>query len=450
MSRYLCIILLLFNCVACLHAGAGKPNVILISIDTLRADHLSSYGHWRETSPRLDEIAADSVRFEKCYANSPHTCPSHCSILTSLYPSTHGTANGVPLKDHFVTLAEVLKEEGYATGAVIGGYVLNDEVCGLKQGFDRYYEHSQRRGEKRASGVRQEALEWLEENREENFFIFVHFYDPHCKYDPPSPYNRKFLRWFQPGYKAKVIDLGLVDGCIRHRRIRDANFYEDMYDGEINYTDTHIGLFLDKLREWDLLDDSILVITSDHGESMTEYIPYFAHGQMVYESALRIPLVVRAPGLPRRKVVPGPAQSIDIMPTILELLGIEPGINMQGISLLPYIRGEVAEINDHIFARTTSEETVLWPSGSLNKYSLVAGNWKLIVSKGEGEELFDLAKDPGEESNLIAEEAETASRLRGKLEEMMKECARFRQEKTGESDERDLQREEDLKTLEDL
>ncbi len=411
----------------------SRLSVVLVTIDSCRADHLSCYGYRYPTTPNIDAIAARGVRFDRAYCNAVDTCGSHCSLFTSLLPLVHGAANGVPLRESFLTLAEILRGESYATAGFVSGLPLKRELSGLAQGFDLYDDGFE--GVERSGGETMElAIQWLERNDGGRFFLFIHLYDPHGGYSPPARFLVHHRRGDGAGYVPRELDLNMIPARVRVDDIVDANYYIDAYDGEISYADDQVGLLWDKIKDMGLSKEVMLVITSDHGESLTEHGVYFGHGESVYEPSLRVPLVVYSPSLSGGRTAGDLAQAVDIMPTVLEACGIEAAINMQGRNLLP--PGEEKEGERPVFSKTTRELTqrLVEPlSDFTDKTALMTRRWKLIVTKGEQDaELYDLAADPAEKKDLFGERKALAAEMREKMIAVARGSVFYSQEKGAE------------------
>ncbi|REJ68000.1 MAG: tetratricopeptide repeat protein [Planctomycetota bacterium] len=360
-----------------------QHNVILISIDTTRADHLSCYGYPAKTSPYIDAVAAAGVRFERAQTTNPITLPAHSSMLTGTLPPTHGVRDNYNYKldDSQVTLAEMLSDNGYQTAAFVGAFPLNS-LFGLDQGFDVYDDEIPKQGlyelaERRAEEVTDAAVAWLDERDRQPFFMFVHYFDPHSLYRAP-------LR-----FATQHIDVP--------------------YDAEIAYVDDSLGVLLAKLKELDLYDSSTIIITSDHGEGLEEH-GESTHTFFIYQSTAHVPLVIKSPMATAGTVVETPVSIIDIVPTLLELLDIEPPAHLQGIDLGPALRGEPLADADR---PTYTESLVPTMFGCAPLRGIVSGSWRYILSPRA--ELYDLRADPSELNNLIEAEPETAEQLRQRL-----------------------------------
>jgi len=392
-------------------AAAGAPplttarNVLLITVDTLRADRLGCYGYKAAETPVMDALAARGVRFETSCAHVPITLPSHASILTGLEPCAHGLHdNGTyTAGDGLLTLAEIFKGRGYATGAVVGSHVL-DSRYGLDQGFDVYDDDftAPRRQKKRlfterqAEEVAQRGMEWLtgranarlagredarlQGREEEPFFLWLHFFDPHMGYEPPEPFRSRFRR--------------------------------DLYSGEIAYTDYWIGKVLEHLAalgNGSVAARTITVLTADHGEALGEH-GEDTHAFFIYQSTIRVPLIVQCPGF-APGVAQGLARGIDIVPTLLELLGIDADPGIAGRSLVPAMRGAPRP-------RLCYLETEMPLSrGWAPLRGVTNDRWKFIEAPRP--ELYDLEEDPGETRNIYGERSAIAGRLREELERLL-------------------------------
>jgi arylsulfatase A-like enzyme/Flp pilus assembly protein TadD len=363
------------------------PNVILITIDTLRADHIGCYGDKQIKTPNMDALAADGVRFERAFAAVPVTLPSHTTILTGTYPMLSGMHDFAAnkLSPQQPTLATVLKQAGYTTGAVIGAAVL-DSRFGLNQGFDFYYDHfdfsrldeaNLDEMERPGNVVADLTLEWLSKNWQKKFFLWMHLYDPHYPYRPPEPYSREYA--------------------------------DRPYDGEIAFADEQLGRLLHFLKEKKLYENSVIVLSGDHGESLGEHGEK-THGFFIYNATMRVPLIMHLPGNVVGRTVNDPVSLVDLMPTILAAAGVEKPQQVQGTNLLPVLQAK-AESRD----RDLYGETFL-PRIHFN-WSELRGteNTKYHFIDAPKPELYDLTKDPGETHNLFSEKKAVAGEMRARL-----------------------------------
>lgn len=366
----------------------GKPDVILITIDTLRADYVGAYGSTRVKTPWLDSLAADGLLFENAYCQVPLTPPSHASILTGAYPLSHGlrdfTSGRLAPRE---TLATILKDQGYRTAAFVSALVL-DRAWGLDTGFDLYYDHFEAEEmeginpgnvQRRADVTIDQVLPWLEEAGTP-FFLWVHLFDPHHDYDPPPPFNRTYR--------------------------------SDPYAGEVAFADRQLGRLLDSLKALGRYDSALIVATSDHGEALGEHGEE-EHGFFLYESVLRVPLIFKLPahyGL-REKKEPAIAQTVDIVPTVLQILRI-PSSREWGIEGRGLLSTVLGKRRHQGFAHAET----LYPQTTFGWSALRAyrqGDYKFIEAPHP--ELYNLAQDPGERVNLHPTNSSLAHQLRQSL-----------------------------------
>ena len=400
-----CLLLLAANSLA---ADRHLPNVLLVTIDTLRADHLSAYGYEYQTSPHNDRLAREGVLFERAYTTIPLTGPAHISLFTSRYPQEHGARrNGVamPADREFIVLPQLLRGNGYHAGAFISGWPLTGRLTHINEWFDYYDEELVRsyqlfNSSRWAEDVTPRALEWLKSNGKGDrpFFLWVHYFDPH------SPYN--FREAFSPASRnPKAQPQPQVDANIR-QRFRD-------YDSEIFYMDYHVGQLLKAIDEMGLKESTLVVLTSDHGESLGEH-DYVGHGRHLYENIIRIPLVMRWPGTAAAgKVVKTPVSLVDIAPTIVDLT-VREAIETQkvpltfaGRSLAPALTGKGTLTERPIYYVTFAGKkgfapawlSWLWVREDALplRFGRIDGAAKSIWSPGDEEVLvFDLRRDPWE------------------------------------------------------
>jgi len=367
------------------------PNVLFISVDTLRADHLGAYGA-RPPTPHIDRLASEGVLFEKAVSHVPITLPSHTTMLTGTYPIYNGVRdNGsFRLDGDKETLAELFHTAGYHTGAFVGSFAL-DSRFGLDQGFDvydDYYGDSSAFNdftisERPADAVLTPALEWIAGQGEERWFAFVHLYDPHSPYSPPSPFRDT------------------------HR--------DDLYSGEIAYVDDALGRFLGELEERDSMKNTLVVFTSDHGEGLGEHGEK-THGMFAYEATLPVPLIFRWKGiLPEGRHVPSRVRLIDIAPTLVEMVGVgRSSVGYQGESLVPLIFGDSpAPDRDSYFEALAFNLNRNWAPLT----GLYRGHFKYIDLPIP--ELYDLESDPGETKNLYPESPGRGRQMAASLAELV-------------------------------
>jgi arylsulfatase A-like enzyme/Tfp pilus assembly protein PilF len=375
-------------------AGAPpKPNVILITIDTLRPDHLGCYGYKSIQTPHIDQLALESARFTTVVSQVPQTLPSHCSILTSTYPMSHGVRDnvGYRLDDSKTTLAEVLKQRGFQTGAFVGSYVL-DSRFGLGQGFDAYDDHFNpeknpdgflklEQLERRGDEVVNHAIQWIgNTNSQSPFFAWIHLYDPHDPYDPPPPFK------------------------VRYR--------SNLYDGEIAYADEQVGRLITFLSKRGLYDKTLIVLTSDHGESFGEHRE-FKHGYFLYDTTLLVPLLIKPIRHAFGKLtIEEQVRLVDVAPTILQILELPRVADFQGMGLLGLLAGKQKQLQLEAYSET------FYPAqfGASSLRSLRRAGSKFIEAPKP--ELYDLKADPGELRNVYASNQALANQLKNRLGEM--------------------------------
>ncbi len=325
----------------------ARPNVLLISLDTLRADRLSVYGHRHRTSPHIDELARRGVLFENVIAAAPFTLASHMSIMTGCYPSFHHTnlVKTDRLPDSITTLAEILYRQGYRTMAITGGGQVSADY-GFGRGFESYTEFTLKEDDLPAKLRMLEP--WLRENGNRPFFVFLHTYKIHAPYRPKP----EFLKVFESSYH------GTVDGelatlrQINKQRLTltpaDVAHLEALYDAEIREVDEALGKLFDFLRKTGLNENTLVVLTSDHGEEFGEHGLWGMHSHTLYDELLKVPLIFVLPGkLPQGKRVRNLVSAIDILPTILDLVGVTPNNAYQGHSLIPLMSGSVVPSRYH-------------------------------------------------------------------------------------------------------
>jgi arylsulfatase A-like enzyme len=409
--RFAALPLVLFLLSSCAPSREDPVNVIFISMDTARKDRCGLYGYDLDTTPFLDRLASECAVFENTFCQSVNTGPSHASIFTGLYPHTHGCLfNSYPLPEENLTLAEMLDQRGYMTAAFVSGYTLKDRVCRMAQGFQTYDDHFTAR-ERPGEEVTQRAIRWLDEGRTKiPFFLFLHYFDIHGPYNPPEPLDRQFIRPGRPRHlpERAIPRYQRLTGP-EGRLITSLEFYMGRYDGEVRYVNGQIERFFDYLRTADLLEKSVIVIFSDHGESLDERFHALDHGSRLTDEQIAIPLLVRFP----RKQYAGKhdgslIESIDIMPTVLDYLDVRIPGALEGSSLLPLISGKKTPKRRFCFSEAKSKayRYADKPYRLLSDRIITSirdDRWKLIELPGEDHpyyELYDLLTDPGEQVNL--------------------------------------------------
>ena len=396
---------------AVLACGArDRPvNVLIIGVDTLRPDHLGCYGYGRNTSPTVDRIAAEGVLFENAISQSPWTLPSFSSVFTSLYPSQHGAMSAVSrMRESFPTLGTILQEHGYATGAVVNATVLRPEY-GVNRGFD-YYDPPPPQG-RRADGATRAALEWIGNHRDRPFMMFAHYFDPHEPYAPLAPYDKLF----DTGYAGRIGNafvlhdyfpnvVGMDFDDLASLEESDWNHIRALYDGEIAFTDKAISELLEGLGDLGVLDNTLIVFLSDHGEEFFEH-QGFGHGHTLFGEVIRVPLIFSLPRrLPPGLRIPRQVRLVDVMPTVLDLLGIRTDTHLEGVSLVPLLTG-AGDLRPA--PGTLFRPGAAYSEGMLQgteRKGITTHPWKLIYDlRTRDEMLFNLEQDPAEQDDVITQ-----------------------------------------------
>src|SRR5258708_750537 len=378
-----------------LRSADAKPqtNVVVITIDTLRADHLGCYGYKQIRTPNIDALAAESARLERAYTPVPVTLPAHTAIFTGTYPTLSGMHDfsGNKLNPNQPTLASVLKQQGYVTGAVVGSAVL-DSRFGLNNGFDFYYDHfdfnplqesNLEEMERPGNVVADVTLDWLAGNYKTSFLLWMHLYDPHYPYRPPAPYNEQYK--------------------------------DRLYDGEIAFADAQVGRLIAFLKAKNLYRNTIIVLTGDHGESLGEHGER-THGFFLYNATLHVPVIIHLPQATSSvKTISGVVSLVDLMPTVLQALKVDLPAQVQGRSLLPLMT-----------AKTEEEPPNVYPDTSLPPLHFTCPNLRSVETEkyqfieAPKPELYDLSRDPCETQNLYAEKKAVAGELQARVRAMIR------------------------------
>jgi arylsulfatase A-like enzyme/predicted Zn-dependent protease len=373
--------------------NAKDYNLLIITLDTMRADHLGSYGYEKAQTPNLNFLAEEGVLFENCYTPVPLTLPAHCSAFTGRYPISHGVRdNGrffLGTKEY--TLAEAMKELGYHTYGLIACFVLHSKF-GLSQGFDQYDDSleldniiNSYDSEIEAHQVYTKFYKWFKKKGNDNFFSWIHFYDPHVPYDPPEEFQEKF-----------------GDGLI------------DRYDGEVAYTDFYIGKIIDDLKRAGELDQTMVIIIGDHGEAFGEHHEY-GHSIFCYEENLHVPLIFYCPQLFSKGLrVKDSVNLIDLMPTLLDIFGQSIPGNIQGKSLVDLLMGAKEKLKRNLYFESKhGQEEMGWAP----VIGIVNEKYKYISLPEP--ELYDLERDKKESKNLFLSRRSIAKKMDKKLKELM-------------------------------
>jgi len=433
-------LLLLFSCLVILvpiggcrqkQSGIIGQTVVLISLDTTRPDHMSVYGYPKPTTPRLKELAGDGVVFDQAIAVHTNTCPSHASMMTGVYPPTHGSlCNGVPVREDIPTMSELLEGQGFMTAAFVSGITLKAENCGLNRGFSTYDDHFDgfARG---ARATLNRTASWLwRQKSAEDIFLFFHLYDPHFEYNPPRGFSKFGLREGQsPRDPIKPVKLrnrlaGGEESADIHQSLKE---WIRRYDGEIVFADWAAGQLLDTLKKMHRYDDALIIMVSDHGETLTERPWVFDHGSRVSEEQIRVPMIMKLPaGAFAGKRIPEAVSHIDLLPTVLAQLGISVPPGLAGMDLHDLFRGD----------GNTAEERTLFTMARRVPKRMTDYDLKVpqpdqpekpgsqiialrrppfkVVDFGLGNQrklmvLFDLDKDPKEETPIVLDPDSTQS-----------------------------------------
>lgn len=387
-------------------------NVVLISLNALRADHLKIYGYGKETAPNISGLAGEGVVFERAVAQSHWTLSSLASLFTSKYVHSHGLyERGQKLSESEITLAEALKEGGYTTAAFTGGLDTSG-MYGLAQGFDVYFDDTGKNSMGSLKEIMPRALDWLAARMNDRFFLFLDSYDIHPPFDKPWPDGK------EPDYagplKGKVLDYNFFKGFKGgppRLTGEDLAYVNSRYDAGVTYADGFIGKLLAGLSEMNLSTSTIVIITAEHGEELGDHGGFdrFGGGNL-YDEAIRVPLIIKLPGKELKGArVSSQAQLIDIMPTILDLAGLRVAGGAQGKSLLPLIPGAGAadgkDFNRYVYSEAGP-----------HKWAVRSGDWKLIYDNGKYA-LFDLTNDKAESENAAVKNPSVVYELAQKLME---------------------------------
>jgi arylsulfatase A-like enzyme len=398
--------------------------VVLISIDTLRRDHVSVYGSRRKTTPGLENLASEAIVFDDAVSTSSWTLPAHASLFTSLYPSFHGAVDlHRGLSSNLLGLPHLLNESGFFTQAMVTHLYLSRQY-GFGRGFDRHLYLP----ETRAKQVTDRAIKFLKAKGDEDFFLFLHYYDPHWHYDPPPPYDRTF----DPTYEgsANGIWWDFKDQTLETIDPRDLHHIKALYDGEILYTDRHLERLFRAMKQIGVFDKAVVVVTSDHGEEFLDH-GRWEHQKTLYEEQIRVPLLLKLPeGKYRGRRVQEQVSLIDVAPTISDIIGLPIPTSFQGRNLLRFLAEVPPEDPADSETWSETEHTV---DGS-HKVSLRKGSRgpKLIFSLRERDEdalveLYDLDRDPQESGNLIDSPPLSIETEQGRLQDFLSDALEMRE-----------------------
>ena len=411
-----------------------RPNIIVITVDALRADHLGVYGYSRPTSPAIDAFAKEAVVVSDGISQAPYTKASMASFLTGLYPTTHKAfttnvaiprlmANGVGksalpstdiLSPQFLTLPEALRNAGYETFAITSNpYLISD--FGFAQGFEHFHFVTERGDFASARFVLAEAMKAVDGRSKRPFFLWVHLMEPHSPYAPPEPYRSMFPPLTPP----QPIDVSVIPDWIRIGDSRDLNLYKARYDGEIRAADAAIGIFFEELRRRRLWDRTLTVVTADHGESFMEH-GVLEHNTWLYDELVHVPLIIRIPGAaPRRAHTQ--MQLVDLYPTLARVAGAKVPNGLHGRDRLLDLQGRAAQ-KSYAYSEVVG-----------SRFSIRTPDWKYISSLQGGRQLFDLKVDPREQNNLARQQPERVRQLERVLQRVVAMAVKSGQSVRGQS-----------------
>jgi arylsulfatase A-like enzyme len=373
------------------------PNVLLIVVDTLRSDHLGSYGYVRKTSPNIDRLARESILFKSSISQAPWTLPSVATILTSLYPSVHEAKDfSRKLSSRLITLPEILMDHFYETGGIISGDFVSSHY-GFDQGFG-FFDEESICGHKGISSpsVSKKAIGFLRKKKKEKFFLFLHYFDPHFNYVSHDKYH------YSPNYTGRLSsgeDIGELRKMRNNLSPDDIDYLVALYDGEISFTDEYIGFVLEELKALNLYDNTLIILTADHGEEFMER-GWLGHSTTLYSEQIAVPLILKSPKRKKGLSFDNHVGLIDIMPTALELCGIEKNdkMVMQGVNLLELIEGRTLREKGAVF----SEVSYIDEGIRAFKQSAVWKQWKITRNmKDNSYELYNIELDRDERNNLL-------------------------------------------------
>jgi arylsulfatase A-like enzyme len=397
--------------------------VIFIDADTLRADHLSCYGYRHQTSPHIDRLAGEGTLFEWFFAPNIPTQPAHTTIYSGQHAATHGVvAHGssiMHLPPGTPWMPALLKQAGLLTAAVDN---LDDQKPWFSPGYAEYFNPlPYEMGMHSARQVNDVALPWLRRHAREDFFLFLHPWDPHTPYKPPEPYRERFYQGDRndptPEHPLSEWQAQPAYPFFEGRMVReleplnDLDYFRALYDGEIATLDEQVGVLLDTLDDLGIAHETLVLLTSDHGEIMLDHIGFFDHAGL-YEGNIRVPLIVRGPGVAAGQRIGGMAQHTDLAPTLLECFGLDVPERMQGLSLWPALQGEEWQGHDAIYLTEATWEA---------KWGIRTAEWKLIKAVASGvhgidwDELYHVSEDPEEARNVIDLHPEVRDTLELKL-----------------------------------
>jgi len=438
-------------------ASANAPNVLLITLDAVRAPSLSLYGYYRPTTPQLEQFAKTGVAFERALSAAPWTLPSHASMFTGRWPHELSADYAIPLDGTYPILADFLRARGYVTAGFVANYGYCGYETGLNRGFMYYEDYPRSLGEivssstltraiannfrlrrllrndqhidrKSAAQINDAVLGWLSRVSQKPFFVFINYFDAHGPYLPPEPFDKKFGSGRRLG-KYSPLHHWLYDQAVAHSNMSEQNIQEeiDAYDGAIAYLDDNLGLLFDELRRRKLTNNTLIIITSDHGEEFGEH-GLFDHGYSLYRPSVHVPLLISFPGhIPNDRRIHTPISLRDLPATIVDLLDVEGDSRFPGRSLSRYWQatshqdngGEEALLSE---VNHASGNPAWFPISKGDMKSLVLESTRYIKNGDAVEELYDFDKDPWEKQNLarLDKSGETLGRFQSLLKKSIR------------------------------
>ncbi len=398
----------------CWNSDDPAQNVIIISIDTLRADRLGCYGYERPTSPFLDCFAASGTLFENAVAQAPWTLPSHTTMLTGKFPHRNGVVDeSKKLSRNVPTLAAMLSDRGFITGAFVNSHWIS-AAQGLDQGFLTFKPFKETIGNM-GKAITTQAVDWLKQYSKKPFFLFIHYYDVHSSYSPDPRYRAMFTRPYSGTADGSTGELLAVRDGTHAYSDEDVGHVSDLYDAEIRQLDDQLKRLFGHVRDLDLDKNTLVVITSDHGEEFMEH-GCVLHGRTMYSEIINVPLVMRGPGVPENRRVEELAMVADIVPTALARLGIDHAHALDGTDLIDAIENKPASFAERlVFAEADwrNEEPDIWRMVQNRRF-------RFCFNRLTGEKtLFDLQNDPAELNDISGEHPELVAEFARELEQFL-------------------------------
>jgi len=398
-----------------------KPNIVFITLDSLRADHLGCYGYQRNTSPNIDALSREGALFSQAVSQASWTTASVSSIITSLYPSHEMGQLGYGVNPKDKNLIRILKKNGYTTALFSDApTILDITLSNIKGDFDVCVKQGNR-----TNGLVDSVRRWINNVSRKPVFLWVYFFDVHWPYRAAEVYSAEFLSdGLYPhqnvpiaeddGRRNEFFSFGRISRTVAEKGITDTSYYIAKYDGGIKFADEQVGRLLRALRDRGMDKNTLVVLFADHGESMTEHNLYFNHSHYLYEGLVRVPLIMVFPDKIPSKIIRRQVTMLDVMPSVLEIVGVRNNEPMEGESLLPLIGGKESRSGEYVFSES---------SFSPYPRCVRSENWKLIHNRGSGYnqsgkdyELYDLKADPGELHNLAEDYPQIAALLKDKLD----------------------------------